>query len=150
SGTLETRMFGPGTLDPANKRRSIYSTVKRSKLMPMMQLFDAPEALGGVAQRPTTTIAPQALLLMNNPNVRSYAKAFVKRIAGDDSTPVEEVVRSAYLVALSRSPDAEELADAVVFIKQQTDSYLSAGKANPRELAMTDFCQVLMCLNKFV
>src|SRR5207244_6323242 len=71
SGALDTRMFGPGTLNSANKRRSIYSTVKRSKLMPMMQLFDAPEALGGVAQRPTTTIAPQALLLMNNPNVRS-------------------------------------------------------------------------------
>ena len=74
SGTLDSRTYGPGTLDPASKRRSIYFTVKRSKLVPMMQVFDAPEALGGVGQRPTTTIAPQALLLMNNPNVRGMRR----------------------------------------------------------------------------
>ena len=63
SGTLDPTMFGPGTLDSASRRRSIYFTVKRSKLMPMMMIFDAPDALrGGVGQRPTTTIAPQACI----------------------------------------------------------------------------------------
>ncbi len=150
SGTLDSRMFGPGTLDPASCRRSIYYTVKRSKLMSMMQVFDAPEALGGVAQRPTTTIAPQALLLMNNPNVRSYAKAFARRIAGHAAMPPEDMVRSAYLIALSRAPAAEEEADGVTFIKQQTESYLSTGKTDGRYLAVADFCQILMCLNEFV
>jgi cytochrome c553 len=150
SGTLDNRMYGPGTLEPVSRRRSIYFTVKRSKLMPMMQVFDAPEALGGVAQRPTTTIAPQALLLMNNPNVRSDAKVFAQRIAGDATTPPEDMVRSAYMIALSRAPAAEELADGVAFIKQQADSYLSAGKSDSRKLALADFCQTLMCLNEFV
>jgi hypothetical protein len=150
SGTLDSRMFGPGTLDPASKRRSIYFTVKRSKLLPMMQVFDAPEALGGVGQRPTTTIAPQALLLMNNPNVRGYAKAFAKRIAGDVAASSEEAVRTGYQIALARSPTPDELADSITFIQQQTDSYRSSGKSNARELALTDFCQVLMCLNEFV
>jgi len=148
SGTLDTRMFGPGTLDPASNRRSIYYTVKRSKLMPMMQVFDAPEALGGMAERPTTTIAPQALLLMNNPNVRNYAKAFAKRIA-NQVTP-EEVVRAGCLIALARSPASDELREGVSFIQQQTDSYQSAGKFNAHELAVADFCQILMCLNEFV
>jgi hypothetical protein len=150
SGTLDTRIFGPGTLEPASNRRSIYYTVKRSKLMPMMQVFDAPEALGGVAERPTTTIAPQALLLMNNPNVRNYAKAFAKRIAGDRATPLEEVVRSGYLIALARSPASDELKEGVSFIQQQTESYQSAGKSKAHELAVADFCQILMCLNEFV
>src|SRR5438067_10460843 len=103
-------MFGPGTLDPANKRRSIYSTVKRSKLMPMMQVFDAPEALSGIAQRPTTTIAPQALLLMNNPQVRAYARGLAQRLARNPETPVDEAVKSGFLMALGRAPTAEELA----------------------------------------
>jgi hypothetical protein len=150
SGTLNPRMFGPGTLDPGSHRRSIYYTVKRSKLLPMMQVFDAPEALGGVAQRPTTTIAPQALLLMNNPNIRGYSKAFANRISGGMGTTLEDVVRSGYLIALSRSPAPEELDEGTAFIKQQMDSYLSAGKANGRELALADFCQVLVCLNEFV
>jgi len=150
SGDLDARMYGPGTLDPNSRRRSIYYTVKRSKLVPMMQVFDAPEALGGVAQRPTTTIAPQALLLMNNPHVRGYAKAFAKRIASNADTTPEDVVRSGYLVALSRSPEPDELADGTAFIKLQTESYVSSGKTNGRELALADFCQILMCLNEFV
>ena len=35
-------------------------------------------------------------------------------------------------------------------MKQQQDSYQAAGKAAARELALADFCQVLMCLNEFV
>jgi hypothetical protein len=38
----------------------------------------------------------------------------------------------------------------VTFLEQQTDSYKAAGKPNPRELALADFCQVLMSLNDFV
>jgi hypothetical protein len=149
SGTLEPRMFGPGTLDRASHRRSIYYTVKRSKLMPMMQVFDAPEALGGVAQRPITTIAPQALLLMNNPNVRNYAKAFAKRIGRDAVTDTELISRG-YLISLARQPAPDELTDGITFIQQQMDSYRSAGKSDARELALADFCQILMCLNEFV
>ena len=46
-GILDETMFGPGTLDENQRRRSIYFTVKRSKLVPMMVLFDAPDALQG-------------------------------------------------------------------------------------------------------
>ena len=73
-GELDPKMFGPGTLDEKSKRRSIYFTVKRAKLMPMMVIFDAPEALSGMAERPTTTIAPQALHMLNNPQVRQAAE----------------------------------------------------------------------------
>lgn len=150
SGQLDPKMFGPGTLDEASKRRSIYFTVKRSKLVPMMQVFDGPDALSGIADRPTTTIAPQALMLMNNPNVRSYAKSFARRIAPDAKTSVEDAVKAGYLMALTREPNAEEFADAIAFVKGQVDSYRADGKDDGRELALADFSQVLMCLNEFV
>ncbi len=148
SDQLDPKPFGPGTLDPNSKRRSIYFTVKRSKLVPMMQVFDAPEALGGVAERPTSTIAPQALLLMNNPQVRSYAKGFGQRISARAS--LEEAIQSGYLTAVARKPTIEELADSLAFVKQQMESYHTDGKDDARELALADFCQVLMCLNEFV
>ena len=44
-GILDETMFGPGTLDDNQRRRSLYFTIKRSKLVPMMVLFDAPNAL---------------------------------------------------------------------------------------------------------
>jgi uncharacterized protein DUF1553 len=149
-GTLDTRMYGPGTLDPNSRRRSIYFTVKRSQLVPMMTVFDAPDALAGVGDRPTTTIAPQALLLMNNPQVRATARSFARRVAPDAKTSLEDAVKSGYLIALTRSPDSEELADSVAFVKRQMESYKAAGKGDGRELALADFCQALLCLNEFV
>ncbi len=150
SGSLEARMFGPGTLDEGQRRRSIYFFVKRSKLIPTMLLFDAPDALQGIERRPTTTVAPQALLLMNNPVIRGYAESFARRIHPRADTPLADAVRSGYLATLGRQPSDTELADAVQFIQQETASYQADGQAHARSLALADFCQVLMSLNEFV
>ena len=150
SGVLDRRQFGPGTLDPASLRRSVYFTVKRSKLVPMMTVFDAPDALGSLAERPTTTVAPQALLLMNNPHVRGYAQAFARRLAPDGKTPPDAAITAGYLHALARPPSAEELADALAFIRVQTASYQAAGRPDASHRALADFCQVLFCLNEFI
>jgi hypothetical protein len=109
----------------------------------MMQVFDAPDALGSLGERPTTTIAPQALLLMNNPNVRGYARSFARRIAG---IPLEDAVKAGYEIALGRPPETAELVEALAFVQAQTQSYTESSK----QQALTDLCQVLMCLNEFV
>jgi hypothetical protein len=87
---------------------------------------------------------------MNNPQVRGYAHAFARRIAPAAHTGLANAVQSAYLVALARPPSAEELADALEFIKQQAESYRETSEGNGRELALADLCQTLMCLNEFV
>jgi hypothetical protein len=150
SGLLDTKMLGPGTLDEATRRRSIYFTVKRSKLIPMMLAFDAPDALSSTGERSTTTVAPQALILLNNANTRAYAKAFAKRIAPDPATDLAQAIRAGYVIAVARQPTDEELADGAAFVAAQTASYQTAGKPEPRDLALADFCQVLLCLNEFV
>jgi hypothetical protein len=106
--------------------------------------------LTSVGERPTTTIAPQALLLMNNPHVRACARGFARRISPDAKTSMETAVNAGYQIALTRLPTAEELAESVAFVKQQVDSYKKAGKKEADELGYADFCQVLMCLNEFV
>ncbi|MCH8042727.1 MAG: PSD1 domain-containing protein [Planctomycetes bacterium] len=149
-GQLDERMFGKGTLDQGHKRRSIYFTIKRSKLIPVMQLFDASQALVSIGQRPSTTIAPQALSFMNSPQVRSYADGFAKRLAPMmDRSPAAAVERG-YAIALGRPPGDEERADMTAFLKQQIASYGVAKKPNSRHLALTDLCQVLFSLNEFV
>ena len=118
--------------------------------MPMMVVFDAPEALVSIGDRPTTTIAPQALMLMNNPQVREYARHFALRMPVDSATPLEQAIRTAYRIAFGRMPSNQELIDSTAFVIQQVDAYTAAGKTNGRELALTDFCQTLMSLNEFV
>ena len=150
SGELDTAMYGPGTLDSSSHRRSVYFTTKRSELIPVLQAFDAPEPLSSQGARPVTTVAPQALWMMNNPQVRSWAAAFAKRIAPGETTTLDAAVIRAYALAANRQPDKSELADAVDFIGRQTDRYKAEQKAGARDLALTDFAQVVLSLNEFI
>ena len=150
SGVLDRTQFGPGTLDEAQKRRSIYFMIKRSKLVPMMQLFDQPEPLVSVGGRPSTTIAPQALMFINNPQVRSYSQAFAKQLLPLYEKSAGDVVKQGYLQAIAREPDADEVSETTQFLAEQVKSYEADKKPNAKELALTDFCQVLFGLNEFV
>ena len=147
-GVLDPRMYGPGTLDESSTRRSIYFTVKRSKLIPMLVIFDAPDGTVSVGDRPSTTIAPQALHLMNDARVRLYAHGLARRCAPDAKTPMEQAIKNSYQIALSREASNDEVRDGLAFLSQQMRSY--EGKADASHLALTDFCQVMMCLNEFV
>ena len=150
SGQLDATMFGPGTKDERSKRRSIYFTMKRSQLIGSMVVFDQPEPLVSQGARPTTTVAPQALLLMNGPQVREWAEAFARRVESDTpGTESPAQVARAYLLALSRPPTAKEQASAAAFLASQTASYEAEKKPNARSLALADFCQVLFGLNEF-
>jgi hypothetical protein len=82
SGVLDKTMFGPGTRDENSKRRSIYFNIKRSQLIGSMVAFDLPEPLVSQGARPTTTVAPQALVLMNSPQARTWADGLAKRVQG--------------------------------------------------------------------
>jgi len=150
SGTLDESLYGPGTLDEGHKRRSIYFMIKRSKLVPMMQLFDQPEPLVSVGNRPSTTIAPQALAFLNSPHVRAAAHAFAQRLLPACEKSPEDAVRQGYLATIARQPDETELSAATAFLAAQEQRYVSEQKPNAKELALADFCQVLFGLNEFV
>jgi mono/diheme cytochrome c family protein len=147
TGRLDKRMFGPGSLDEGQLRRSIYFTIKRSKMIPMMTQFDAPDSLQSLGLRVNTTVAPQALLMLNNPQVRASAQEFARRLKPKAEKSLADAVQSAYETALGRPPDKTELADSVGFLKQQIDSY---GKAAGMEPALADFCQAVLGLNEFI
>jgi hypothetical protein len=148
SGTLDSTMYGPGTLDGNSPRRSIYLTIKRSEMVPLLQLFDAPESIQSIGERSTTTAATQALALMNSPFVRQRAEKLSQRVHPKKDSPVPPVIEEAYRIALSRSPSATERLRMQAFIEKQAQSYGPSPRA--LEQALTDFCQVLLCLNEFV
>jgi hypothetical protein len=115
-----------------------------------MTLFDAPDGLQGLGQRSATTVAPQALALLNHPQVRSYAQGFARRVRPSAEVPLEKAIDQAYRLALARPPALEELTEDLAFVKSQAESYRAAGHADPELAALADFCQALMGLNEFV
>ena len=150
SGTLDRTLYGPGTLDEGHTRRSIYFMIKRSKLVPMMQLFDQPEPLVSVGDRPSTTIAPQALAFLNSPHIRTYAHNFAKRLLSAYERSPADAIKQGYQSAIARQPDDDELSSSLAFLAAQEMSYTASGKTDSRELALADVCQVLFGLNEFI
>ena len=141
AGILDNAMFGAGTLDEGSVRRSIYFRVKRSQLVNSMVVFDAPEPLTSQGNRPTTTIAPQALMLMNSPHVRKWAAAFAQRVVKESHNDLTAQVARAYTIALSREPHPSELRAATSFIQN--------GQSAGKEKALADFCHALLSTNEF-
>ena len=65
----------PVSLDPAeHDRRSVYLYVKRSFPYPMFAIFDAPDSAVSCPRRDTTTVAPQALALLNSEFMLAQAR----------------------------------------------------------------------------
>ena len=150
SGQLDRTMSGPGTLDESIRRRSIYLTVKRNQKIPMLQSFDTPDALQGIGQRPTTTVAPQALLMLNNPHVHAYAQALARRIHRDHQEP-DDLIQSGFLTILARPADTQELEQIREFLSQQTVTYEESGYGSASGMhAIKDFCQLLIASDEFI
>ena len=147
SGTLDLRMYGPGTLDENSPRRSVYLTVKRSRLLPLLQVFDAPEPIQSVGERSATTAATQSLALMNSPFVRQRAEKLAQRVRPKDDAGVPQAIEQAYRLALGRLPTDIERDRMVRFVRTQNAAGLGS---KALETALADCCQVMLCLNEFV
>jgi len=148
AGTLDRTSFGKGTLDQKSKRRSIYFTVKRSQLIAFLQLFDAPDTMQGIATRQESTVAPQALALLNSPIIREIATQFAGRVRPNNETSIAQTIDTAYRIALCRKPTAAETEAMQAFIERHQKS--RANDANATPLAVRDFCHLILCLNEFV
>jgi hypothetical protein len=94
----------PESLDPReHARRSVYLYVKRTFPLPMLSAFDAPDTSMSCSRRDSTTVAPQALTLINGEFSVAQAKRFADRVR-DAADPVAEVWRIAY----GRAPSSAE------------------------------------------
>ncbi len=141
-------------------RRSIYVQVRRSKPLAMLDMFDAPRMSPNCESRPSSTVAPQSLLLMNNDFVVQQSLAFalrVKKEAGDD---MKAQVAFAWEEAFAQKPTTQEVASAIQFLNDQTKilSKQPAAQAKIKKdkklsaplLALASFCQALISSNQFL
>ncbi|HVJ69532.1 MAG TPA: DUF1553 domain-containing protein [Caulifigura sp.] len=138
---------------PEVRRRSIYLFHKRVVPYPLLQAFDKPDAQQSCSRRDRTTVAPQALTLLNDPFVRTMSNEFANRISTSASSTGESV-NQAYRLALGRSATSEELAAGEAFIAKQISERrgrdAKVGDDVVRREAGADFCQVLFGLNEFL
>jgi mono/diheme cytochrome c family protein len=111
----------PISSDPADYvRRSVFLYVKRSFRLPMFETFDAPDASASCARRDSSTVAPQALALMNSEFMTRQAEQFAARLEKEHGKAPEPLVESGWRAAFGRPPSPDEKSKAVEFLAKST------------------------------
>jgi len=90
-------------------RRSVYVPAFRNALPEIFEAFDFADPSMVVGARNASTVAPQALFLMNHPFVREQARTAARRVLGERLPTGEARLQRAYRLALGRVPTASEL-----------------------------------------
>jgi hypothetical protein len=104
-----------GPLDGDN-RRSLYIQIRRNYLPDMMLAFDYPQPITTIGRRSVSTVASQALYLLNNEFLHLEARRWAERIMDQESVDINRVKRM-YLEAFARPPDAAEVEQSLAFVR---------------------------------
>lgn len=110
TGALDRTLYGPPVaveedttgqviVPEGAPRRSVYLQSRRSKPVSFLVAFDAPVMAINCDRRISSTVAPQALMLMNSDFILKQAEQFAKRLAAE--TPADYPVPESFVL-----PDA--------------------------------------------
>ena len=103
-------------------RRSVYVPVFRNSLPELFEVFDFANPSMVTGRRNVSTVAPQALFMMNHPFVRTQAGLTAGRLLSEWQLEEANRIDHAYLLILGRRATAEEISICQQFLKSVTDT----------------------------
>jgi len=132
-------------------RRSVYLPVVRNNVYDVFQLLDYPDAAVTTGDRATTTVAPQALLMLNSDLIARSSEALADRVAMPDPNE-EQCIERIYQLAYSRPPTEVEVAAGKQFLRgaHQVLTATEADASKRSRLAWAAYCQTILAANEFI
>ncbi len=135
----------------ASNRRGVYLPVLRSALYEVFETFDFANPSTIQGRRQTTTVAPQALFMMNSELMEQASRSLADRIVRENEGDVDRL-RAAYRLVHLRPPDRDESKRAMDFLKryEQAVGVAEGESAGERPSPWQALCRVLFSSNEFV
>ncbi|MFM9067600.1 MAG: DUF1553 domain-containing protein, partial [Planctomycetota bacterium] len=142
--------FGGATIKPGtaadygyqheSRRRAVYWPVLRNALPDFLEAFDGADPSMVVGRRSQSTVAPQALVLMNHPLVREQARRTALQLGLIENSAITDqaAIELAYRTVLGRAPLVGETRAALPFIQGS-----GPAASLTRDERWTQFFQVL-------
>ena len=130
-------------------RRTVYLPVIRSGLHDFLQTFDFPDPSAPTGIRNTTTVAPQALYMLNSPLVSRSARRLAEWLL-EGARSTEARIERAYELLLSRTPTVGELERWRVFLDGGSTSTRQAAGSGDSLSQWESICRVLLSSNEFL
>jgi hypothetical protein len=134
AGRLDPALGGRASQDFMRPRRTLYLMTIRSDRSTFRELFDAADSTTIIDKRGESTVAPQALFLLNHPFTLEQAKAVAERVRQKASRDSQEIIQRLYVLLYGRMPVAREEEIGRAAVRQGWEAY----------------CQVLLCANEFI
>ncbi|OYW18812.1 MAG: hypothetical protein B7Z55_09935 [Planctomycetales bacterium 12-60-4] len=144
AGTLDRTFGGPGVSEVKavdsndqkiqnieygyqflDTRRSLYTAAFRNVRHPLFEVFDFADINQPIAQRTTSTVATQALFLMNSPKVIEQARYAADRVL-KSSPEMEPRIEAAFQSSLQRRPTANEKTQVRDFLESSQSGNATA------------------------
>jgi hypothetical protein len=125
----------------SSNRRAIYLPVIRNHVYDLFELFDFPDPGTVNGNRADTTIAPQALYLMNSPLVLRTCATMAKQLLAKKNLTNAQRVEWLYAKVYNRKPTSKESKNAVKFVNVFCQEQQASWQA---------FCQALVSSNEFL
>jgi hypothetical protein len=119
---------------PEQYCRSLFLVQKRNTRVPLLESFDLPDNSTPCARREVSTIAPQALMLLNNSLTVAASHALAERVRNEVRAEPARHVERAFELTLKRQPEESESAACQRLLSQRS---------------LAELCRVLVNLNEF-
>ena len=171
SGQLNRKMYGPGTYlhipsqaleghaDRASiwkpfdekeaSRRTVYALVKRSLLVPMLEVLDLCDTTRSTEVRNITSVPTQALTLFNGDFVNRQAAHLADRAVREAGSDPGKQITRIWRLALCRPPEPEELSAMKTWLADEATRGDGSRRDEAERLALIQLCRVVLNLNEF-
>lgn len=116
------RNLQPSQFASNSRKRSVYLPIVRGAVPEILKVFDFPEPSMIAGRRDVTTVATQALYMMNSDFVISHSMDLAKRLLDEEDMEDAGRVELAYRLTLSRKPTQEEVDSSLSFVEETAES----------------------------
>jgi len=150
SGTIDDTKGGatvkPGTNSEfgyvyTSQRRSVYLPVFRNKIEEMLSVFNFPDPNLVQGQRTSTTLATQALYMMNHPKMLAFSEATAKRVLDLPDQTRQQRLDWLYRFAVGRLPTESEVKLCADYLNAATSDQQNIDRVE----AWSVLCQTVFC-----
>jgi len=130
-------------------RRSIYVEHNRKQNMTIHECFDLPRPTPNCLERNISTVAPQALHLLNNKTISQLTVSIADRVVQEAGTDPAQQIEKCYHLALGRSPTSEEKKLAAETLHRLQEAW-NKTESDPDHEALANLCHILINSAEFI
>jgi hypothetical protein len=147
----DPRTIWPAFNEGEAARRTVYAFVKRSLVVPMLEVLDLCDTTRSAERRNITSVPTQALTLLNGDEANRQAHHLADRLRREAGPDRARQIEHAFELTLCRAPSIDESRDLRAVLDREAKRMSKHGDANVAERrALELVCRAIFNLNEFV